>query len=414
MASVKINLIKLKKSNLIEEGIKRGIHFKSTAKKQNLINGLLGKSTKYIKNQTPMKIDKINMKKLNKSNLIEEGIKRGIHFNSTAKKQNLINELLGKPSQYLIQPPNIKISKLKKQNLIKLGNQRDIFFPNYARKQNMINALTNDSPYFVQKPKVKKTNYQGTVLLRYLHLLFLTKKRNNVFHSINHNVTNAKFLETFNTRYLGYINIDFKPVINTFINNIHIDNFIESKKQFFIIPLFLNLISKKSAHLNTFIYNKKTKDLEYFEPHGLFYSNEFRKRKTICQLVKQDLKSKGLDIKRIIYINRYLFGPQHYNHAEFMHVCKGDPEGFCQVWSFWFIDYRVKHYEQAAVQLATKFTKELQKDKLSFKSFIRNYGEQITMFKNKYAPECPTDNIHIYTPICITQLRSLYTTILRK
>jgi len=197
MASIKINLIKLKKSNLIEEGIKRGIYFKSTAKKQNLINGLLGKSTKYIKNQNPMKIEQINMRKLKKSNLIDEGIKRGIYFKSTAKKQNLINGLLGKPSQYLIQPPNIKISKLKKQNLIKLGNQRDIFFPNYARKQNMINALTSDSPYFVQKPKVKKTNYNGTVLFRYLHLLFLTKKRKNVFHSLNNKITNDKFLTSF-------------------------------------------------------------------------------------------------------------------------------------------------------------------------------------------------------------------------
>ena len=409
MASVKINLIKLKKSNLIEEGIKRGIYFKSTAKKQNLINGLLGKSTKYLKNQTPMKIDKNNMKQLKKSNLIDEGIKRGIYLKSTAKKQNLLNGLLGKSSQYLIQPSDIKISKLKKQNLIKLAKHQNIFFPNYARKQNMINTLTSNSPYFVQKPKVKKTNYIGTVLLRYLHLLFLTKKRKNVFHSLNNKNTNDKFLTSLKTYYLGYTNIDFKETVTTFIENAHIIEFKKSKKQFFIIPLFLDFPSRKSAHLNTFIYNNKTKDLEYFEPHGLFYSDEYTKREKICKLIKNDLKSKGLEIKRIIYINKNLFGPQHFNQAE--KPCKGDPGGFCQVWSFWFTDYRVKHYQQTAVQLANKFTKDFQKYKLSFKSFIRNYGEQIIMFKKEYVPNCPTDYTIIYNNTCITQLRRLYTSI---
>ena len=48
MSSLKINLTKLKKYELIKLGEQRNIYFKSTAKKQNLIDGLQGKSKKFL------------------------------------------------------------------------------------------------------------------------------------------------------------------------------------------------------------------------------------------------------------------------------------------------------------------------------------------------------------------------------
>ena len=414
MSSVKINLTKLKKDNLIKVGKERGINFKSTAKKQNLINGLEGKLTKFIKTVNPKinQTNEIKLIKMKKENLIKLGNERGMYFKSTAKKQNLVNGLLGKPSAFLKTKPHIKkpdLTKLTKQNLIKLGKMQNIFFPDYTQKRNMINTLQINSPFFVDKPKVIKTKYNGTTLMRYLHMLYLTLKRNNIFHSLYQKKTNYKFLSTFSTKYLGYVNLNYQPQAVTYITRIHINKFNESKKQFFIIPIFIEIPLRNSAHMNMIIYNKQSKELEYFEPHGLFNKGEFLKRKKICEFIKKDLISKNLEIKKIVYINKKIHGPQHFNVQE--KKCQGDPAGFCQVWSFWFTDYRLKHSTKSAVQLAKQFTNDFQKDKKPFKSFIRNYGEQIVFFKNEYASECEIRNVRYIPYTCIDKLQKLYSKI---
>ena len=147
------------------------------------------------------------------------------------------------------------------------------------------------------------------------------------------------------------------------------------------------------------IYNKKTKILEFFEPYGVKELLKFQilENKTeqdfliILKNIQKDLVSKGLIIKNINYFKNA--GPQYFNELEL--YCKGDPFGFCQVWSHWFVDYRVKHNKKNPNDLIDQFLKYMKKNNKSFKTFVRNYGEQLVLFYNNYAPSCGLDHVFL-------------------
>ena len=358
---------------------------------------------------------KLDLKKYKKPELIQIGLNRGIHFISTAKKQNIINGLSGKPSRFIkIKKPTkeaeIDFKKIKKSDLFKLGLERNIYFPSYTKKQNMINTLSSlVSPFYVEKPKVRETSFNGSTIMRYINILYLTIKRDNLYSSLNSSHINNIFLRTFNTEYIGYYNNNLNPKSSTYINAKSITEYKKSKKQFYILPIYIGWNSKK-GHVNSIIYNKKTKELEYFEPYGLQKDQDFLLRRNMMEGIKNDLVSKGLLIKSINYISKDLPGPQHFNSQE--QVCKGDPWGFCQVWSFWFIDYRVKHYNKNANELVQNFLDKFIKDQIPFKNFIRNYGEQIVLFMKYNTPNCTTKS-KSSNKKCVVELKKLYSKIFK-
>ena len=123
-------------------------------------------------------------------------------------------------------------------------------------------ALSNVSPEFVNKPKVKKTKFKGFAIMRYINMMYINSKRKNIYSPINDKKLNAKFLIDFNEEYLGYVNYDLNTYSTTYLDSFVIDNFMISQKQFLALCIVIKW--DEGQHVNALLYNKNTKQLEYF------------------------------------------------------------------------------------------------------------------------------------------------------
>ena len=164
------------------------------------------------------------------------------------------------------------------------------------------------------------------------------------------------------------------------------DNFNKciSKKEvrFVIIPLGIELES--GSHANYMLFDKKTYELERFEPYG---SDPPYKFNYDIGSLDSILEFKFMEInKNIKYISttKYLpkIGFQYYDVYESKTGKIGDPGGFCALWSIWYIDNRLKYPEINRKSLIKKLLKEIKSKKISFKNLIRNYSINITTIRD--------------------------------
>ena len=355
-----------------------------------------------------MQLKKDDLIKLKKDDLIKLSKNKDLFFVPNAKKSNIINGLLGLSTAYLKINKTNQLTKrlftLKKSNLIQLGINHQIFFHPYTLKSDIIHTLSNISPEFVDKPKVKKTKFKGFDIMRYINMIYVSSKRRNIYSPIHNNKINTKFLVSFDEQYLGYINNDMNSCSTTHIDTFVVDDFKTSKKQFLALCIVIKW--DEGQHLNVLIYNKNTKQLEYFEPYGIVNNPNYVKkmRKNMVTFIKNDLIQKGLIIDNIHYvIENDVHGPQFFNSKE--SPCLGDPIGFCQVWCFWFMNYRAKHNNTDARILIKNFLTQF--NKKPFKTFIRNYAEQVVLFMKYHVPICKITSNNI-DKSCINSLKKLH------
>ena len=64
-------------------------------------------------------------------------------------------------------------------------------------------------------------------------------------------------------------------------------------------------------------------------------------------------------------------------------IKKSDPGGFCGAWSLYFLDLKLSYPDYNTGKLLSKAFTALQKDKNSFRSFIRNYSNFIISQRSK-------------------------------
>jgi hypothetical protein len=138
------------------------------------------------------------------------------------------------------------------------------------------------------------------------------------------------------------------------------------------------------SHANYLIFDKKTYEIERFEPYG---SNSPYKFNYNGNLLDTILSFKFREInENIKYVkpDSYLpkIGFQFMDVSESNTTNIGDPGGFCALWSIWYTDMRLKYADVNRKSLVNKLLKEIKMMNMSFKSLIRNYSVNVTVIRD--------------------------------
>ena len=155
------------------------------------------------------------------------------------------------------------------------------------------------------------------------------------------------------------------------------------KIRFIVIPLGIEL--EQGSHANYLIFDKKTFELERFEPYGSHSPYKFNYN---SKLLDNVLTFKFTEIdNNIKYISpeKYLpkIGFQYFDVYESKTQKIGDPGGFCGLWSIWYTDMRLTYPDIERKSLVNKLLKEIKRKNISFKNLIRNYSTNITKLRDE-------------------------------
>jgi hypothetical protein len=144
--------------------------------------------------------------------------------------------------------------------------------------------------------------------------------------------------------------------------------------RFIVIPL--DLVGTTFAHANVLIYDKKTEELERFDPNVETY---YGWEDAIDNCVKNTV-SKYFPIKK--YYRPIDFCPQD-KAFQFLQAKEpkqtGNPKGFCKWWSQWYLDLRLAHPELSREEVIKAASKIFSDKNLisSMTNFIKGYGIEL-------------------------------------
>lgn len=157
----------------------------------------------------------------------------------------------------------------------------------------------------------------------------------------------------------------------------------DNKIRFIVVPLGIEL--KEGSHANYLIFDKKTYEIERFEPYGSNPPYKFNYNKHLLDNVLT-FKFNEID-ERIKYISPDQFLPkigfQYFDIYESKTKKIGDPGGFCALWSIWYTDMRLQYPEIERTSLVNKLLKEIKRKNISFRNLIRNYSTNITKIRDE-------------------------------
>lgn len=171
--------------------------------------------------------------------------------------------------------------------------------------------------------------------------------------------------------------------------NMIITNIINKKYRFIIIPI--GIILSNGHHSNVLLYDTQLKQVERFEPHGSDYPSGFNYNPDLLD----DQIKKSLIDALITTGNTFEYKPpksyipkigfQAYDSIDIRTNSNiGDPKGFCTLWCIWYLDYRLKYYNESSKKIVQYLLTEIKLKGLSFRSIIRNYSREITDYRDSY------------------------------
>lgn len=159
-------------------------------------------------------------------------------------------------------------------------------------------------------------------------------------------------------------------------------NFKTCKNRFLIIPLNIEL--KNYGHSNYIICDKLKKEVERFEPYGSSPPKIFDYKSDILDnIIENKFKSFDKNIKYISpksYMKKLSFQTFSANDPE---EYIGDPEGFCGLWSIWYVDNKLEYKSIDRNILVKKMFTTIKNSNTTFRKLIRNYSENITEYRDK-------------------------------
>lgn len=335
-----------------------------------------------IVNVSSMKVD---LTKLKKENLIKYAKTKGISLKMSMKKDIMLKKVQENKNL----KPKYDLNELSKTQLLKYAKNKLITVNSSMQKSQILNVLKSNSPNLVCKftPKSGVTSYIGSIFEEYIQYMYLAMKRKNVYTVLLDPVIHDRYLELMMIDRYGFLYNTIKHVFTTYVSKKNIKDFYKTSCQFLLLPLVLTR-QTGANHANLILINRKTKTFEFFEPHGFSNPTKFANAKRISRNISSYLTSIGLIIENIELVGPHAAGMQAYNSSELSKVKKGDPGGFCQAWSGWFADYRLKNPDTNASELLQLAIKKVAANPKGFKHFIRNYAEFVVKTFNDFLPFC--------------------------
>ena len=172
---------------------------------------------------------------------------------------------------------------------------------------------------------------------------------------------------------------------------------IKKGEETIIIPLNYYKGLLRVGHSNVLIYRRRTNVIEHFEPHGgLFKQSEKeqanieRKIDFFIRIFNAELKKDNMhDVTYVAATNvcPYLWGLQTLENSSVLKKDKGEPGGYCSIWSMFFAELCLKNPEKSSEEILENIynyltTKENAKNYL--KKVIRGYSGYIVETVNIY------------------------------
>lgn len=327
---------------------------------------------------------------------------------------NLKNKKKYKLFMNMISTSFINIYINKKYKYKKINLLENILKKNYT--QPFLESDINDITSYIIKNKIsiplKKKKYDKKIdifydKIKYLPyigisidiifgLLYLKSILSNIYITLTSNFIHNNQLLTlirknqliFNTRGQYYNfeifflnnNIVFP---NNFENNIlkFIDN--KDKYRYFIIPIAIQI--NYDLHSNVLIYDSLTNEMERFEPYNNIGPLSFNYNHILLDTILYDYFK--IYFKKLIYFEPKKFIP-NISFMMFENLNKntyiGDPNGFCSIWCFFYIYYRIKYNTIDRKKLIKKIIKTILDMKISFKQIARSFAHNIIQYRDQY------------------------------
>jgi glutaredoxin 3 len=326
--------------------------------------------------------------------------KEGCPYCVKAKK--LLKKHKQKFNEYVVteQTKESVFSKLDK----KTGNYR--YYPTIFLNNEFFGGFDNLKSYFPQKsteikitstisePKVKgmvipsskntvkTTTYNGSIIGEISSMLFLAEKFSNDCVVIPTIKKTDKELDWTDALLQYTINKNNQRIL---FPEGYWKSLIKCKhnKRFIVIPFFIYHTTTNKLHANMLIYDTKYKSLERFDPNGPNTASHASDHASIDNAVIAIFKKKLGEKFISSYHTPLDFCPlknfQHIQHYEKVRA-RGDPVGFCSVWSFWYANLRLSNPEMDRKVVIKKALKELSTMNINFTTFIRNYSDAMAKF----------------------------------
>jgi Leucine-rich repeat (LRR) protein len=238
----------------------------------------------------------------------------------------------------------------------------------------------SNSSTFINLPQAKTAisagGFIGTTFYNLVALLYFSHKyRDSCLILSTNQMTDILKKDEY---IIGYVNNILS--INQYFD---INIFKTCTKKFIFCPITIGeynqLTETSSGHGNMLIYNTITKELERFEPHGSKFYGAGITNKTWDALdidIQSYFKNNNIEISKYYTPSDFcpLLGVQVLEERD---VKEGDPGGFCQAWSTWYIELRLSNPDISRKDIMNIAIKKIEKSPKGFREYIRNYANFI-------------------------------------
>lgn len=265
-------------------------------------------------------------------------------------------------------------------------------------KKNKINIMIDNDE------EVHFSTFTGSLLDMLTGFKYLTKKYPNaisLFHSqqqpnpdlekynlsLGIQENPRQHIIHFEIRWI-YQRLFFPPGFETIMTNIIRGN----NYKYIIIPI--GIILSNGNHSNGLFYDIEARTMERFEPHGSAYPTQFNYNPDLLDEILYKKISNllnniyGTPTKIKYYQPKYYLpkiGFQTFENTE-ININKniGDPNGFCTLWTIWYLDYRLKYANKKPQNIVKNLINQIKINNYSFRTIIRNYSKKITDLRDFY------------------------------
>ena len=273
--------------------------------------------------------------------------------------------------------PSIKKPKKSRKPSVKKPKKSRIKIPKGPNVSPDGGSSANSTIDLLRKTEAASTTYSGSILMQEIELLYLIKKYNPCY--LIGSLISGFEIDDLTLSWDEKSSMVFEPMgLGEGIEKCR-----ASGKRFSILGITIRG-SDGGLHANYLLYDTKANEIERFEPHGKMSSyTGFSMNKAFKDLfAKYGIK----------YISQFdfcpFYGPQYFS-SNYGDVRSGDPGGFCQAWSTYWISARLANPNVSREKLIEYMTtkRKISPAKQGFRTFIRNFSVFLLSEKNKILDE---------------------------